>query len=144
MHFYVSLTWHTILSKSGDPSLRSVTLLSKPISRAERMPEDITGHKETFGVGLCTGLFAATAISCAPSISSLVPIGVQIVLMAFRTGAYVAAMADRLHGRSNVSDAWTNIIVTSNETAVSTALREFHESNVRRQILINLLILTFL
>ena len=86
--------------------------------------------KETCLIGLCTGLFAATAIASSPSLSALVPIGVQVVLMAFRTGGCVAALADRLEKDSDLSESWTYVVPGAGEVAATSMLTEFHKANV--------------
>jgi Starter unit:ACP transacylase in aflatoxin biosynthesis len=85
---------------------------------------------ETFLVGLCTGLFAATAIASSPSLSELVPIGVQVVLMAFRTGGHIAALANHLQKGPQLSDSWTYVVPGAGETVVTSMLAEFHKANV--------------
>jgi hypothetical protein len=85
---------------------------------------------ETCLVGLCTGLFAATAIASSPSLSELVPIGVQVVLMAFRTGKHVEALANRLQKHPELSESWTYVVPGARETAAAAILTEFHNSNV--------------
>ena len=42
----------------------------------------------TYLVGICTGSFAAAAISTSQTLSELIPAGVEAVLVAFRTGLY--------------------------------------------------------
>lgn len=99
-------------------------------SHAEKNWEDVTGHDRTHLVGLCSGLFAASAIACTPSLSTLVPVAVQVVLMAFRTGFYVAALAERLSPSSEKSESWTYIFPNMKEDEAEATLAEFHSSNV--------------
>lgn len=94
------------------------------------MHEDTTKPAETFLVGLCTGLFAAAAISSAPSLSGLVPVAVQVVLMAFRTGAHVAVLADRLQGNTEASESWTYVLPALEEAETRSILKDFHAENV--------------
>jgi hypothetical protein len=94
------------------------------------MHEDSTRASETCLIGLCSGLFAATAIASSPSLSGLVPIAVQMVLMAFRTGAYVAALAERLHKSSESSSSWTYVLPGISEVAASSIISDFHRTNV--------------
>lgn len=82
-------------------------------------------------MGLCTGLFAATAIASAPSLSALVPLGIQMVLFAFRTGAHVGSLADRLYQSNTKSESWTYIIPGANEKTTRSKLEEFHKSFVK-------------
>jgi iron transport multicopper oxidase len=91
----------------------------------------VTSPSETCLVGLCTGLFAAAAIASSPSISQLTPIAVQVMLMAFRTGAHVAALADRLNSQSESPESWTYVIPAAQENEVNSILSDFHRENVR-------------
>ena len=92
--------------------------------------EDSARTEETYLIGLCTGLFAATAIACSPSLNALVPTAVQVVLMAFRTGAHVAALADCLHQNSESPESWTYVVPGVGETVATSILSKFHEANV--------------
>lgn len=85
---------------------------------------------DTCLVGLCTGLFAATAIASSPSLSELVPIAVQVVLIAFRTGRYVATLADRLQKDSELSESWSYVVPGIGESDATSILNVFHRENV--------------
>lgn len=106
------------------------------------MHEDTTKPAETCLIGLCTGLFAAAAISSAPSLSGLVPVAVQFVLMAFRTGAHVAALAERLQGNSEGSE-WTYVLPALGMAETSSILKDFHSENVSLRIRLLVHQLTF-
>lgn len=105
------------------------------------MHEDTTNPSETCVVGLCTGLFAAAAIASAPSLSGLPSVAVQFVLMAFRTGAHVAALAERLQGNAEGSE-WTYVLPALGKAEASSTLEEFHNKNVSSKFitLVHLLI----
>ena len=81
-------------------------------------------------VGLCSGLFAASAITATPTLSTLVPVAVQVVLMAFRTGSYVHSLAERLSPASDKSESWTYILSNTTEEEAAVKLAEFHSENV--------------
>lgn len=83
--------------------------------------------------GLCTGLFAATAIAASPSLSTLLPVAVQVVLMAFRTGHYVASMAERLSPTTQGQESWTYVLPGVQESQARSILCEFHEAEVGGQ-----------
>lgn len=102
-------------------------------SRAEKIHEDTTKPSETYLVGLCTGLFAAAAISSAPSLSGLVPVAVQFVLMAFRTGAHVAALAERLQSNSEGSE-WTYVLPALGKAETNSIIEGFHSENVSSRV----------
>ena len=83
-------------------------------------------------MGLCTGVFAATAITSAPSLSALVPIAVEMVLVAFRAGLYISKIADILENVTDESESWTYLVSETSEAKVREILTEFHTSNVGR------------
>ncbi|CAK7202988.1 Type I Iterative PKS [Sporothrix eucalyptigena] len=112
-----------------DGALLCVTQLAHYIDHAEKNWEDVTRHDHTFLVGLCSGLFAAAAIASTPSLSALVPVAVQAVLMAFRTGLYVSSLADQLCPPTEKSESWTYILPSQQEDAVRGMLAEFCTSN---------------
>jgi hypothetical protein len=99
------------------------------LSHAEKNWEDVT-NRQTFNVGLCSGLFAATAVASTPSLSTLVPVAVEIVLMAFRVGTHVHSLAEKLSPTAESSDSWTHIYPGVKESQASTVLAEFHKFDV--------------
>lgn len=82
----------------------------------------------TVAVGLCTGLFAAAAVSISPSLSTLVTIGAEFVCMAFRAGLCVAGLADRLY-ESTSPESWTYILPQITEDEAETILSDFNAKN---------------
>ncbi len=114
------------------PELLAIPNLPLTISssHAEKNYEDITRPDRTSLVGLCSGLFAATAIASTPSLSALVPVAVQIVLMAFRTGSYVHKLGERLSPALEQSQSWTYIFPGLKRDDVTHILDEFHQTNV--------------
>ncbi|KAK3373299.1 hypothetical protein B0T24DRAFT_702860 [Lasiosphaeria ovina] len=112
-----------------DGALLCVSQLAHYIDHAEKNYEDVTRHDRTLLVGLCSGLFAASAIASTPSLSALVPVAVQVVLMAFRTGSHVQTLAERLSPAFDQSDSWTYIFPGLKEEDASAALSSFHKNN---------------
>lgn len=99
-------------------------------SRVEKEPGDWTSHDQTYMVGLCTGLLSAAAISSTPTASTLIPLAIQTVLVAFRTGLYINALSDRLYPPSTKSESWTMIFPGVGEEDAKNAISKFHLSNV--------------
>lgn len=91
-------------------------------------------------MALCTGIFAAAAITSAPTLSALVPIAVEMVLVAFRAGIYVSNMAEMLENVTDECGGWTLLIPEATESRAREILTEFHRSNVRRFISAHLLV----
>ncbi|KAI0151201.1 polyketide synthase [Pestalotiopsis sp. NC0098] len=111
-----------------DSALLCITQLAHYIDRSEKEYQDVTPAENTYLSGLCTGLFAATAIASSPSLSSLTPIAVQVCLMAYRVGSHVASLAERLSPSDEQSESWTYVIPGAKETEAEPILAEFHES----------------
>lgn len=51
--------------------------------------------------------------------------------MAFRAGAHVAALADRLNNTSESPESWTYVLPAAQESEVNSILSDFHKENVR-------------
>ncbi|KAI5857308.1 polyketide synthase [Durotheca rogersii] len=111
-----------------DSALLCIAQLAHYIDRSEKKHEDVTEHRNTKLSGLCTGLFAATAIASSYSLSALVPIAVQVVLMAFRTGSHVASLGERLCPPTEKPESWTCVLPAVEEAEVRSVLEEFHKS----------------
>ncbi|KAI1824593.1 polyketide synthase [Xylaria intraflava] len=111
-----------------DSALLCVAQLAHYIDYAEKHHGDITRPENTKLSGLCTGLFAATAIASSPSLSSLLPIAVQVVLMAFRTGSYVASFSERLSPPTEKSESWTYVVSSVKESDARRLLADFNQS----------------
>nr|AAO60166.1 polyketide synthase I [Endoconidiophora resinifera] len=114
-----------------DSALLCITQIAQYIDRAEKVPEDHTAESHTFNVGLCTGMFAAAAISMAKNVSQLVPLGIQTVLLVFRLGSYVGKLANELSpvAEGETSPSWTHIVPNTTEEKAKMALAKFHSQN---------------
>ncbi|KFY25113.1 hypothetical protein V493_04828 [Pseudogymnoascus sp. VKM F-4281 (FW-2241)] len=121
--------YHTrdITHSAIESALLVTTQLAHYIDRAEKVPEDATRPQETWTVGLCTGLFAAVAVSIAPSLSTLVNIGAEFVLLAFRTGRHVSALAEHIHESGDSAKSWTYVVPGLNESTARSLLADFNE-----------------
>ncbi|TVY85230.1 putative sterigmatocystin biosynthesis polyketide synthase [Lachnellula suecica] len=87
---------------------------------------------ETYLLGLCTGALAAAAISSCKSLSELLPVAVQSVVVAFRLGLLVVEVGNRIDPQS--SSTWSMIFPGLNPSIVTVALKEFsHAKNLPPQ-----------
>ncbi|KAI0152922.1 polyketide synthase [Xylariaceae sp. FL1272] len=118
----------SIKSPGIDSALLCIAQLAHYIDRSEKEHEDVTNPENTKLSGLCTGLFAATAIASSPSLSSLLPIAVQVILMAFRTGSHVASLSERLSPPTEKSESWTYVVPSVNDAEAKSVLAEFHKT----------------
>ena len=134
VHYFASLSWLIILSMFQHEPLPTRGVFRQKLtlrpSHAEKNWEDVT-NRQTFNVGLCSGLFAATAVASTPSLSALVPVAVEVVLMAFRVGMHVHCLAEKISPTTEASESWTHIYPGVKEAQASKALAEFHDVNVR-------------
>ncbi|KAK3903957.1 conidial yellow pigment biosynthesis polyketide synthase [Staphylotrichum tortipilum] len=114
-----------------DAALLSISQLAHYIDHAERNCGDITQPGRTFVVGLCSGLWAAAAVSIAPSLPDLVHIGTQTVLLAFKTGTYVHSIAQRLEPATNESRSWTQLLAGISHEEVVEKLDAYHTAEAK-------------
>lgn len=116
-----------------DGALLAISQLAHYIDYAEKNYEDLLmPHDQMFLGGLCSGMFAAAAITSTPTLSTLVPLAVQVVLMAFRTGNHVAAMAERLCASTTErSESWTYILPGVTGESAHETLEKFNQAKVR-------------
>lgn len=98
-------------------------------SRSEKFPEDDTRASDTCVVGLCTGLLSAAAVTLAPTLTSLIPFAVQMVLIAFRIGLHVSEIGNSLHN-DEASKCWTYVLPNANELTIRDTLKEFNTKQV--------------
>ena len=80
-------------------------------------------------MGICTGSFAAAAISTSQTISELLPAGIEAVLVAFRTGLRSWEARNDIEHRSVASPVWSVSVGTQEEQA-SAILDEFSKAEV--------------
>ncbi|TPX15728.1 uncharacterized protein E0L32_000062 [Thyridium curvatum] len=119
----------TIKHPGVSSALCCITQLAHYIDYAESHFEDVTDHGRMCLTGLCTGQFAAAAIASTPSLSTLVPVAVAAVLLAFRTGRHVGTFADRIYQSSDSTESWTYIAYNVSIKEAQSILADFHHTN---------------
>ncbi|KAF2758172.1 ketoacyl-synt-domain-containing protein [Pseudovirgaria hyperparasitica] len=80
-------------------------------------------------LGLCTGLFAAVAVASAPALSDLLPLAVEAVRIAFRTGTCVSTVKNALEQNSETRESWSTIVAGISESNARKAISDFHGRN---------------
>lgn len=80
-------------------------------------------------IGLCTGSFAAAAISCSHTLFEVARMGVQAVIVAFRVGMHVRRKAEIL-GHSKVG-CWSLVVPSMEEQTAKQALAELCMAQVK-------------
>jgi Starter unit:ACP transacylase in aflatoxin biosynthesis len=97
----------------------------------EERPAESFSASNTRILGLCTGLLAAAAVASARSLTDLIPLAVEAVRVAFRTGAQVSSTSDALGQKGQARESWSTIVPNTTENAAQAAIDEFHKENVR-------------
>ena len=99
-------------------------------SHLEKNPEDIDLPSGVSIVGLSVGLLAAAAVSSAFSLSALIPVAVETVLISFRVGAHVAKIAELLQHDNQTSAFWACELPGVDERKLEASLDTFNQSLV--------------
>ncbi|KAH9904016.1 hypothetical protein F4778DRAFT_770564 [Xylariomycetidae sp. FL2044] len=79
-------------------------------------------------IGLCTGAFAAAAVSCSRNTADLIPNAVDAVVTALKTGLLVSRVADRLDQSGGSQQRWAMIVPGS---ASASAVQQFCAQSTR-------------
>ncbi len=109
----------------SDPTL-NIASQHDSIGRSYPLPS------ETCLVGLCTGALPAAAISCCKTLSDLLPIAVQTVLVAFRMGMCNLDVRNRIEDSTK---AWSLVTPTSTPEKIAESLDEFSKFNVSKALI---------
>jgi len=78
-------------------------------------------------LGLCTGALAAAAVSCSRSTLDLISLGVEAVIVAFKTGVHVSDVAQRIEPLQDSDQSWSMVVTGS---AAAEAVEKFCEQSV--------------
>ncbi|KAI0201400.1 polyketide synthase for naphthopyrone YWA1 [Astrocystis sublimbata] len=79
-------------------------------------------------VGMCTGQLAASAIASASSAGELVPLAIQAVVLAFRTGVHVTNARNLLDNGEDKNQSWSYIVPQLSAEAAASRIEQFSES----------------
>ncbi|KAK4249290.1 hypothetical protein C7999DRAFT_12845 [Corynascus novoguineensis] len=119
--------FHSPLKHSGmSAALLAICQIVHYLNHCEKHCGDVTQPHQTFLIGLCSGLWASSAISVSPSLPDLVHIGVQFVVFAFKTGTYVHSVSQQMSQTSDRSRSWTYIFTGLDHDTVPAKLDAFN------------------
>ncbi|KAH8885025.1 polyketide synthase [Thozetella sp. PMI_491] len=120
------------LSPAFQVGLHCLTQLASFISHYEEPGRPYASPRDTFIVGLCTGSLAAAALSCASSLSDLLPLAVHAVQVALRLGL----LADDLRRRvdpeaatTKQAQSWSCVFFGAEEAYLRQAIDSFVAAN---------------
>ena len=88
----------------------------------------------TILVGLCTGLLAAAAVSASQNILDLIANALIFVRVAFRVGAKVNDVAERLSPvrDAQINQSWSRLVVGVQKEASIAEVTRYNDRKVRR------------
>ena len=78
-------------------------------------------------LGLCTGALAAAAASCSRNTLDLIPLGIEAIIIAFKTGLHVSDVAQRIEPPQDFDRSWSMVVTGS---AVAGVVKTFCEQSV--------------
>lgn len=107
-----------------DMAITSLYQLGMFISQAE--PVDFASDK-CRTLGLCTGALAAAAVACSRSALDLVPLAIDAVVFAFRTGMHVVDASLRISCSEESEQSWSVVIPGSSS---ADTIHEFRSQTV--------------
>lgn len=85
---------------------------------------------DSYVLGVCTGSLAASAISCSTSLSELLPVAVQTVLVSFRLGLCAEEVRDRVEiSDANRTKPWS-VVSDISPDEVAIAIDKFSNQKV--------------
>lgn len=88
---------------------------------------------DSYAVGISTGVLAAAAVALSPAVPALIPLGVEVVLIAFRTGLHVGTVANLLDLQRD-GTSWAFALPGMTDAEAQRMLSNFHEDKVLKLI----------
>jgi naphtho-gamma-pyrone polyketide synthase len=84
----------------------------------------------SYVLGLCTGSYAAAAISTSRTISELIPAAIEVVLVAFRTALHSLELRNDIERPSKGSSQSWSVVVSTPEASAIKMIKTFSEAKV--------------
>ena len=84
-------------------------------------------------IGVSTGLLAAAAVALSPAVSALVPLAIEVVLIAFRLGLHVERTARNIEDSTAAASEranWAYVVPDKTEEEAQENLAAFNSENV--------------
>lgn len=81
-------------------------------------------------LGMCTGQLAASAVACASSVGQLVPLAVEAVVIAFRTGLHITKTRELLETETDRNKSWSYIVPKLQADIAASRIAQFSQSAV--------------
>ena len=81
-------------------------------------------------LGCGVGLLAAAAVASSPSLSSLIPIAINAVVLSYYVGSKISTMASQLDSATSEGKCWSYDMVSCSEESISQLVSSFHHDKV--------------
>lgn len=96
----------------------------------ESRPFGFVDPSNTRIVGLCTGMLAAGVIASSNTVADFMPLAIEAVRIAYRTGVQVSHISQTLVKDSTVGASWSSVVAGISEKGANQALDSFHQQAV--------------
>ena len=110
-----------------ESALLVIAQLGHYIGYFSEHPSELPVASNTRVLGLCTGLLSAAAVVSVKTVEELVPLAIQFVRLAFRSGAVVDGARSVLSQIGEEKAPWSTIVTGTSEQAAKDALAAFHQ-----------------
>ncbi|KAF2481808.1 hypothetical protein BDY17DRAFT_325322 [Neohortaea acidophila] len=107
--------------------LVTIAQLGHYIGYFSENPSELPAASNVRVLGLCTGLLAASAVVSAKTVEELVPLSVELVRVAFRSGAVADSARNILSLVGEEKAPWSTIVTGATEQTANEALAAFHK-----------------
>ena len=110
-----------------ESALLVIAQLGHYIGYFSEHPAEFPAAANTRVLGLCTGLLSGAAVVSVKTVEELIPLGVEFVRLAFRSGAVVDGTRSILANVGDEKAPWSTIVTGTSEKDAREALSKFHQ-----------------
>ncbi|KAH7016778.1 polyketide synthase [Ilyonectria destructans] len=90
--------------------------------------------QDTYCLGICTGSFAAAAINCSRSLTELISVAIEAVVVAFRTSLFSLILKNDIVGNQEQTSGSWSVVVAGEESDFQQKIQDFADSEQLHQI----------
>nr|P9WET3.1 RecName: Full=Non-reducing polyketide synthase Preu8; Short=NR-PKS Preu8 [Preussia isomera]UNY67718.1 polyketide synthase Preu8 [Preussia isomera] len=110
-----------------ESALVTVSQLAYYIGYFADYPTDLPNPENKRVLGLCTGQLAASVVASSHTLDELLPIALEAVKLAFRTGLEVACQGEAIEQGPLSSEKWSTVVQDITEDEAMSLIDNFHK-----------------
>ncbi|KAF2204098.1 ketoacyl-synt-domain-containing protein [Delitschia confertaspora ATCC 74209] len=107
----------------------TIAQLAHYIGYYSENPTELPNPANSRVLGLCTGQIAAAVVASSRTLEDLLPLAVEAVRIAFRTGSRVSEARDALESSGDPKGTWSTIVPGVSGDVANAALDQFHNEH---------------